>query len=243
MSISVIIPFTKGEENRQKGLVTLLDCIKRQTYKDYELILAEMTRDGSLVYLPEKIEKRIALRYDGIFNKSWVINHAVKKATHEHVLVIDADTLFEDDYFQCVVDYYEKYKNGFFVAYTTVHFHQGRDEPTPRSLQATYIRAAAHAFFFTKKFFWSIGGMNEKYFGYGAEDQDLWYRAQYVEKILVDMPYDIWHTYHDWHPKDSSFPLNPKRVPLLDETKRDPRSEIDRLVKIQEHLGGDKPYA
>lgn len=242
MSFSVIIPYIKGEENRRNGLVEMLKRIRSQTFRDFELILCEATQDGTSDYLPFSFDQRFLLRFEGRFNKSWVINYAVRNAKHNKILVLDADTLFESDYFQKVWDYYDKYKNNFFVAYTVVHFLVGRDEPTPRSLKSSYIKAAAHAFFFDRDFFWSVGGMNEKYFGYGAEDQDLWFRVAHREGILIDMPYEIQHAYHHWHPKDSAFPLNERRVPLLEETQHDVEGEIQKLLKIKDQLGREKPY-
>jgi len=242
MRISVIIPYTKGDSERQYGLLEMMECIKKQTYRDFEVIFCEVTRDGTSIYMPAAVDQKLLLKHDGLFNKCWAVNCAVRKAKNDFLLILDADTIFKEDYFQKIVDFYKEFKNPFFVAYESVHFRTGRDEPTKRSLKSTYIRAAAHAWCCTKEFFWKIGGMNEKYEGYGAEDQDFWERAKHVDGVVMNMEYDIEHAYHNWHPRDSNFPLNPKRVPLLYETKRDPGAEIEKLKAIAEHLGGDKPY-
>lgn len=240
MKMSVIIPFTKGDKERQEGLEAMLQCIKRQTFRDFELILAEMTRDGTTVYLPYKPDNHIVLKHDGIFNKSWVCNVAVKQAKHDFLLFLDADTLFYDDYFQAIAEYYEQYKNEFFLPWKQCRMLAGRDEPTERIVDAMYLQGAAHAWCVTKDFYWKIGGMNEKYFGYGAEDQDFYERARHFLKVIFQMDVILSHTYHHFHPKDSAFPLNPRRVDLIEETRRSIEDEIRKLKGLE--LGGLEPH-
>jgi glycosyltransferase involved in cell wall biosynthesis len=242
MNISVIITYVKGDQERQDGLLKLFDCIKRQTFRDFELILAEMTLDGTTVYTPYKPDQHLVLNYKGIFNKSWVSNVAARKAKYDLLLSLDADVVFDEDYFQAISDYYEKYKNEFFVPWDKCIMGVGRDEPTERIVTGSYMRAAARAWCVMKDFYWKVGGMNEKYFGYGAEDQDMFFRAEHIMKIVTFMPCEIRHTYHHFHPKDSSFPLNMKRVELLEQTKADLQGEIDRLVLNIPNLKDEEPY-
>jgi predicted glycosyltransferase involved in capsule biosynthesis len=118
----------------------------------------------------------------------------------------------------------------------------GRDEITERQVDAHAMKAAAHTWFVQKDFYWKIGGMNEKYFGYGAEDQDFWERGMHVEKCVPNMYYTLKHTYHHFHPKNSSYPLNDRRVALKEETMQWIDKEIDWLVRNQDKLGRDIPF-
>lgn len=242
MSISVIITYVKGDPERQEGLRLLFECLKKQTFRDFELILSEMSVDGTTVYTPYKPDLHIVKVYKGWFNKSWMSNVAVRKANHELILSLDADTLFDEDYLQTIWDYFSKYKNEFFIPWNKCVMGVGRDEPTERIVDGQYMRAAARAWCVTKDFYWKIGGMNEKYFGYGAEDQDVFFRAEYILKIVMFMPYTLKHHYHHFHPKDSSFPLNPHRVPLLEETQKNLEGEIKKLVEIVPNLSDERPY-
>jgi len=158
------------------------------------------------------------------------------------ILSLDADVVFDKNYFQAISDYYEKYKNEFFIPWNKCVMGVGRDEPTERVVDGKYMRAAARAWCVTREFYWRVGGMNEKYFGYGAEDQDMFFRAEHILKIVMFMDYEIHHTYHHFHPKDSAFPLNMHRVEHLEVTKADLQKEIDRLVAIIPELSDKKPY-
>jgi hypothetical protein len=201
-----------------------------------------MTLDGTTVYTPYKPDLHIVKKYNGWFNKSWVSNVAVRKAKYDLILSLDADTLFDKDYLQTISDYYDQYHNEFFIPWDKCIMGVGRDEPTERIVDGKYMRAAARAWCVTKEFYWRIGGMNEKYFGYGAEDQDVYFRAEHLLKIVMFMPYTIHHHYHHFHPKDSAFPLNPHRVVLLEETQKNLQGEIDKLVAIVPNLSDERPY-
>jgi glycosyltransferase involved in cell wall biosynthesis len=241
MTISVIIPFARGDKERQDGLWLLLDCIKKQTFRDFELIVAEMTQDGTGVYLPYKPDQHLLLPYKGVMNKSWVCNYAVRKCKHNDILFLDADTQFDEKYFATIFDFHDRYKNKCFVAWDKCMMTAGRDEPTERELNAYHMKAMAHAWFFEKDCYWKTGGMNERYFGYGAEDQDHWERAMHLEKYIPNMPYTIRHTYHHFHPVGSAYPLNERRVLLIENTMNNLALEIQTLTEMQDSLGRDNP--
>ena len=246
MNISVIITYSKSSvdhENRWNGLVTTLECCRKQTFKDYEIILAEHTRDGAKTYLPFRVDQHLVIPYDGLFNKAWIANVAARNAKNEFIVSLDADTIFGEDFFQKIVDFYEKHNTPFFIPWSKLEFLTGRDEPTPRWTTAADTKAAAHAWAFDLKFYWSIGGNNEKYFGYGAEDQDLWERARHRLKVVEIMPYELKHVYHHFHPRDSNFPLNENRVRLLDETQAHLEREIEYLLAKQDRMGREVPCA
>ena len=242
MNISVIIPWTKGTPDRLEGLNILFDCIKRQTFRDFELILVEMSRDGTSTYLRYKPDQHIVKFYDGIMSKSWICNVGARASKTNNLLFIDADTEFGDTYFSQVWDFADRFKNKMFLPWDKCMMLEGRDEPTCRQVDAHAMKACAHVWFVNKDFYWKIGGMNEKYMGYGAEDQDLWERGLHVEKYIPNMPYTLKHTYHHFHPKDSAYPLNDRRVEQRIETMQFIDREINWLVRNQNNLGRDNPF-
>jgi len=81
-------------------------------------------------------------------------------------------------------------------------------------------------------FFEKVGGMNELYFGYGAEDNDAWYRVSHVIGKVHTMPYHLIHQYHDW-----AFP-SPTRMSILETTMKHIPEVIQRLKNAD--LGNPK---
>jgi glycosyltransferase involved in cell wall biosynthesis len=98
--ISIIMP----TYNRAEYISEALDSIKRQTFKDYEIIVID---DGSTDNTKEIVETYKGIRYmyldhGGI---AWARNTAVKAARGKWLAFLDSDDLWVDDKLQKQVDY------------------------------------------------------------------------------------------------------------------------------------------
>jgi len=236
--ISIIIPFAYCDSSRQKAAILTIECLEQQEFKDFELIVSEEVY-GNRPLFPYEVDNHIVLSGDDRpFNKSWCINSAVKKAKTNNLLVLDADIKFSNDYLRKFFDNIKKHPK-FFMGWNRIILEKGRDNPHGRIGTLDIHKAAGGCWYINKDFFWSLGGMNEKYFGHGAEDNDIWERINYIIKERPFLEYDVVHTYHHWHRVDSKFPLNPDRVKLLNETLANIPLEIERLKSKE--LGGDRP--
>ena len=245
--ISVIIPYTDGDETRRSAFKTTLDCIKNQTYKDFELIIVEM-----LFTEPTKLNiencRHIIVRYENLegkkkedtkFNKSWCVNVGVRNSNYDHCLMLDADISFPNNYFEQLVDYSNENKYQFFMGFENLIISKGRDNPEERLRSYKIAKMAGVSWFVEKKFFKDIGAMNESYFGYGAEDNDFWERANFVLREIYALPVNITHIYHHWHPKESNFPLNTERIEIFNQVKHNIPEAIDKLQHC--NWGSKKP--
>ena len=242
--ISVIVAYTKGDKTRQESFKIFMDCVNKQTYKDFELIIVEMLFDEPSEIVWEGI-KHITLDYKYIpalesiyhlFNKSWCINVGVRNAVSNNLLIIDADLQFEKDYFQRIVDF-SKNAPKFFVCYENIIWSKGRDNPNERIVRGLHLHTAGGSWFIDKDFFWEIGGMDESFFGYGGEDNEFWERARHILKTITYMQGKITHTYHHWH--NGRFALGSHRNRILNSTERNVPEAIKRLKEVQ--LGGSFP--
>ena len=218
MNLSVIIPYCKGDSLRDRGLHRLGWCIQDQLWDNCEKVRFELLVSDDVVTngLP--------------WNKSSCINRGVKKAQYNNLLILDADIRFGTDYFQKVIEFAKDKE--FFMGYNQVRYDRGLDNMHQRVMEIKDVTACALSFFINKDLFWDVGGGNEKYYGHGNEDNDLYARIKHrlgFEGIAPHLPYEIEHTYHHWHRPDSSYPLNKDRVKLFEETKKDIEGEIQRL--------------
>ena len=188
------------------------------------------------------VDKHIVKYQDKLlFNKSWCINSGVKEAKHDNLLILDADIRFGTDYLQKVVEFAKDKK--FFMAYSGARLDRGTDNMHARMLEMKNITACALGFFITKDLFWRVGGGNEKYYGYGNEDNDLYARIKHIikfEGIAPHLPYEIEHTYHHWYREDSKYAMNKDNINMFNQTRSDIEQEIHLLKSFK--LGGDKPY-
>lgn len=221
-------------------------CLQDQLWDNcdkvrFELLISEVIFDKESSFSFDVDKHIIKKQEKKPLNKSWCINSGVREAKYDNLLILDADIRFGTDYIQKIVEF-AKGKE-FFMGYDVARLDRGTDNHHARTMEMKDIMAVALSFFITKDLFWRTGGGNERYFGYGGEDNDLWSRIRHITQFgfpYPALPYEIKHTYHHWHREDSSYALNKTRVWQYLQTKKDLQKEIDELNKHE--LGGDKPY-
>lgn len=234
MRLSVLIPYCwNPDEFRLLALNSTLSSIWAQEMRDFELIVVEeLVKVGNPNFpYKDRVNQFISLTdpQHRWFNKSWCMNVGLKKAKADNVLVLDADVTFDSDYFRRVLEQISLTPN-FFNGYTHLICLPGRDNPSIRTVTHAGLHAVGGAWCCNKNFFFSsLGGMNENYFGYGGEDNDLWYRAEKVLGTLPRLNYTLTHQYHHWHPESGPSPLSPNRGELLRRTRETPVEVTQRL--------------
>ncbi|MBI2650149.1 glycosyltransferase [Candidatus Woesearchaeota archaeon] len=98
--ISIIIP----AYNEEKYLPKLLECIKKQTYKDYEIIVA----DANSKDRTRQIAKKHGCRTVNGGMPSVGRNNGAKAAKGDILLFLDADSLIEKDFLENALGDIEK---------------------------------------------------------------------------------------------------------------------------------------
>ncbi len=100
--LSIIIP-THNEENY---LPKLLDSIKKQTYKNYEIIVADGNSEDKTRHIGKKYGCKIV--QDGGLGPGIGRNIGVKAAKGDILLFLDADSIIGCDYLKKSLDAFEK---------------------------------------------------------------------------------------------------------------------------------------
>ena len=241
---SVILSYKHGGELRENALKNFMKCYDNQTNLKCELIVTEYVQGSDEPKFPFTnyccAGQYTVLRNDKPFNKSWCMNIGARKATTNSLLFLDADILFGKDFFQRVIEFQANmgcYKQGrpFFNAYSWITCLPGKDNPVNRTMK--YTKQAMDLAWFTKRdfLFDVLGGLNENYFGYGGEDNDIFIRATHILKKISVMDYAITHQYHDWAEPATS------RINLIEYTTIDPTEVIEKLKKVNTGLNLETP--
>ena len=98
--ISIIIPAW----NEEKYLPKLLDCLKRQTYKDYEIIVADAKSTDKTVKIAKKHGCRITQGGLPAVGR----NNGAKIAKGSILLFLDADSMIKKDFIKYALDEIKK---------------------------------------------------------------------------------------------------------------------------------------
>ena len=98
--ISIIIPAL----NEEKYLPILLNAIKKQTYKDYEVIIA----DGGSEDKTKKIARKYGCKIVPGGSPAKGRNHGAEHAKGEYLLFLDADVVFDNFFVEKMLDEFIK---------------------------------------------------------------------------------------------------------------------------------------
>jgi len=93
MTLSIVIP-TKNEE---KNIVNLLDCLDKQTFKDFDIIISDANSTDFTILntLSHKLSYKIKIVKGGLPGVGR--NNGAKKSKSEFILFIDADSTIKDN--------------------------------------------------------------------------------------------------------------------------------------------------
>ena len=177
--LSIIIP----TYNEEKYLPKLLESIKKQTYKNYEIIIADNnSRDKT-----RKIAKSFGCKVvkGGSFSQAW--NNGVKLARHD-LLLLCADTVLPNNFLKPFLDRISKDKAGIatcFVNPTSKKFSHKLFFSTKNILNYIgrwpILHASSQCIFVKKDIFKKINGFDTELFL--GEEHDFITRASKYNKF------------------------------------------------------------
>ncbi|AFC27519.1 hypothetical protein PM3016_552 [Paenibacillus mucilaginosus 3016] len=195
MLVSIVIPNYNGK----KYIKTCLESIKKQTYKDFEVIFVDNgSSDGSVDYVKAHYPEILLITLEENFGFSIAVNRGIEKAQGDYVVLLNTDTEATDNWlyelvtcvtsnskiFSCaskMLQYYDKDKiddAGDFYSILGWAYQDGHDESASLYTEDRYIfSSCAGAAIYRKSLFEKVGLFDERFFAY-LEDVDIGYRAQ-----------------------------------------------------------------
>ena len=212
ISVSCLICFKAAGKGRLENLFYVLRQL--DLGEDCEVVLVEQD-------VETKIDSPLIPNYcnyhfiynSGDFNKSWGINYAAKKSKGDVLIVIDADMFIDAgvllqgvDQVRSGVDAINPYE--YLVDLTqeeTQALLQGDQQlnisRTHEQLNRSQLRQippfCGGIFIIDRHFYFSVGGMDERFSGWGAEDDAMTLRvkanSREVRILENQMAYHLWH--------------------------------------------------
>ena len=128
--ISIAVPtHTMGGENL-KMLTQMLDSIKRQTYKKYEVIVSDQSEGNELKKLCKEYKADMKIKWldnrQGMRASSANINNAIREAKGEYIKPLFLDDLLYSDYaLEMMIDGVKKHK---WLACGCLHYTESIDK-------------------------------------------------------------------------------------------------------------------
>jgi GT2 family glycosyltransferase len=203
-SISVVIPVR--DIQRQGALGVVVNSIRAQLFPNVEIIVSEQD-----AFPKVKTAKLKPYRYffaknkykKQPFTKAMAFNLGIANASHEKIILQDADILCSAHYAQKVYNLLDKHE-GLHIGSKVIYLGEqatkdviekqkiGKKHDCVRAV--TYFEGGSLAC--TKKAYFGCGGFNEIFEGYGVEDCDFFERLRYHAKFHNERSEDFVHMYH-----------------------------------------------
>lgn len=206
--LSVVIPYR--ELQRNQSLLTVINNMKALRVPCVQIVLVEQDSETRLsgVDLSTIDYHFVPNGEKTLFNKSKAFNKGVQKSIHDIVLLHDADILVSTTYGKDLLELF-KTKNACHIGQTVIYANpegtqQINDHQEVRSVPCDrivgYFEGGSLAA--RKSVYWSVGGFNEDFYGYGCEDCDFFARLSSVS----DFYNDRYHKFvHLWHPRADNW--------------------------------------
>ena len=196
VKVSVIIPSWNGE----KLLKICLPSLKKQTFKQFEVIVVDNgSTDGSVKYIKKSFPeiKLVELKSNSGFAAA--VNLGIKICVGEYIVLVNNDTQIEKDCLKFLVKAADHKKDVGMIAAKMLQFKnpniidsagdwidrvghagnigQGKKDGPEFNKQRSCFLVTGGGSLFKRKVFESIGFFDENYFAY-MEDVDFCLRAQ-----------------------------------------------------------------
>lgn len=226
IKISLIIPAYK----KTNFLEAVLESINYQTYKNFEVIVAE--DDDTLGEFIENIKKRLnytlfhVQQKDEGYQRNKALNNGVKISTGELIVVIDQDCMIHPKFLEAYANNYEKAdlftgrrvnlgpkftervlkEKRRKISLISLILSDSSSKKYPEALYLPWLnikrnsRILGSNFGIKKEFLLKINGFDEDYIGYGFEDVDLEKRCRLAGGKVTSMKNKAIQ-YHLYHPE------------------------------------------
>lgn len=209
-----------GAYNHEKTLPRLKESLDCQTFRDFEVILADDgSRDFTLALAESYGWKWTTQKHRGMrLAKS--LNRAIKKAKGDYILLVMGDSFLESDYLE-VLDRWVKpcrvvcgvrfQVDGDRMVDMDYRLFKGHIPPENALLSGqAWKLTTGNGLCVPTEAFRECGYLNEGFEGYGGEDNEIVMR-------LFHRGYTTWSVpdlklYHNWHPAQDAVKGNGSRI-------------------------------
>lgn len=246
-SVDVLIPFRNAAPERLRNLAFTIGYYRRHL-PTARIILAE--HEGPTP-LPEGVTVDLHLSVSGdedLFNKSLLLNEASRHASASTLVFADVDCIPEVWVLAALEGLSELLWDTYVVPHTRVHYltaassaefiagQRDHDGPVGDVEKHTEMVTVGGVTFCSAELFKQMGGFDQQRFlGWGGEDDDLYDRCLVSGRVADRIPSDLLHLDHPgavWHSfTEAQMTAKRSRIPAPNL-----RSPADRVATVQSFM-------
>lgn len=201
-SISYIIPCRMVD--RIDSIKTVVQCMIGQSFPVINIFLVEQDNKENLNNI-SNVNYILSKNVDSeLFNKSQAFNVGVNACVDDIVILHDADMMSSCDYTTHIYDMLNKF-DSIHVSSNVLYLDKNSTEIVNKNQRflddlkyeriVNYFEGGSLAC--KRSTYWSIGGFNQDFKGYGVEDCDFYYRLSNGSNFSRTNDFNLIHLWHD----------------------------------------------
>ena len=255
--LSYLITFRQSGEGRLQNLLYVLRHLSADN--SIQIVLVEQDEQRRLpeIDLINQCDY-VFVRNHYSFNKSWGLNIAAQYAKSDHLLIADADMVIPHGTILKIIDEFNHGSDAINPYLELVDLSQAHTIAVlsgNKSLQETHYQMDVNResighnlpfcggiFAISAKLFTGIGGMDERFSGWGGEDNAVTLKVQWYAKKMVTLESET--AYHLWHQKSHMDSNDSKgyvrNLALLSMYYEHSNSLMPEIAKADEFRNGDQ---
>jgi hypothetical protein len=209
--VSVVMAFRGSGDGRLEGLKKCIQCLREQAINCYIILVEQDYSPVNQDELEPLVDSYLFTYSSDMFNKSWAFNCGAIIAPDDLILLHDCDLLVPKNYIKesiKVLGIKDMALPWAKILYLTEGSSKNYPDGQPKvSSVLTSHQAVGGSLLVRKKFYLKIGGMDERFVGWGGEDNAFYAKAAKLGRINRVSPavgLTLLHHYHKpaqkWHP-------------------------------------------
>ena len=254
-SASAVVPFRNSDEFRERNLAATLDNLSACNLFGEILVVEELAGEPWAPARVDSTVRHLAIEADGPFNKSRLVNAGYRAARFDRLLVCDADMIIERIALERALraldagmEMVRPWRHVIDLsaedsAYYAKHgeLPEGvRDSyPLDRQGVGEQVCLAGGMFAITKDLFRAVGGMDERFRGWGGEDDAFAIKVMArTRRHAIARDELAWHL---WHPRSVDPAAYPANLEILAEYHDTGSADYARMIAGQVALLDREP--
>ncbi|MCD8043825.1 MAG: hypothetical protein LUH10_12255 [Tannerellaceae bacterium] len=210
--LTFCIPLRIDSPDRLKNISAVLSFLSRNFDSNYFILEADTVRRiGEEICTYKNLTYLFVEDHDPVFHRTRYINEILKQATTPYVAIWDADIVtYPDQIYKAYLSLYNSetvltypylYSVLYLEKYYTDIFYRTLDigliDRINKSKynQSTYYTVGG-AFLVNRKKYLSVGGENEKFYGWAPEDFERWKRLEILGQKIEFIEGELFHLHH-----------------------------------------------
>jgi predicted glycosyltransferase involved in capsule biosynthesis len=219
---SVIIPFKNNSKSREKNLFFILDYYKKYL-PSAEIIVVEQNTHTDFTPVYDKIDKHLKIKTsDNLFSKALLFNSGYNVSRTDYIIMADADCIMDKNILENIEDYHKYFTNNFVLPYNNGVYYLSEKETESfinnneynisqnQNKEVDAIKTASGGIgIISSANFYKVGGFDERFKGWGAEDDAFYNKCSILGVPPYRLSYDLLHLHHDvFHGEDNNYGNN-----------------------------------